>query len=459
MVEAEVEPESSRALWEQLTALVESGDEELVRGFVSQLAPVDVVRSVANIDEASRAALLSMLEPARAADVIEHLPDVQASDALGHIEPETAARILAELPSNARADLIGEIVEADADAILAHLPEEKAAELRTLAAYSEGTAGALMVTELVHLPAAWTVSRIVDDLRRNAEEYSGYEVQYIYLQDDEGRLAGVARLRDLVLSSKSTVVLDIATRDPHWVPVDADVRELAHFFDDHRFFAAPVLDAERRLLGIVRRSAVKEAETENSDETFRQTQGIVGGEELRTMPVLLRSKRRLSWLSVNIVLNVLAASVIAMHQDTLQSVIALAVFLPIISDMSGCSGNQAVAVSLRELTLGVTRPGDLLRVLSQEVRVGLLNGLALGALIALVAWGWQGNAWLGAVVGLALALNTVIAVSVGGLVPLVLQATGRDPALASGPILTTVTDMCGFLAVLTIASTVLERLA
>ena len=176
------------------------------------------------------------------------------------------------------------------------------------------------------------------------------------------------------------------------------------------------------------------------------------------MPLLLRARRRLSWLSVNIGLNVLAASVIATHQDTIQAVIALAVFLPIISDMSGCSGAQAVAVSMRELTLGVTRPSDLARVFLQEMWVGLLNGLALGALIALVAYLWKGNAWLGAVVGCALALNTIVAVCVGGAVPLVLKRTGRDPALASGPILTTVTDMCGFFLVLTFASLALERL-
>ena len=195
-----------------------------------------------------------------------------------------------------------------------------------------------------------------------------------------------------------------------------------------------------------------------SEEALRASQGIVGGEELRSMPLLVRCGRRLSWLSVNIGLNVLAASVIALHQDTLEAVIALAVFLPIISDMSGCSGSQAMAVSMRELTLGVTRPRDLARVLLAEIKVGLVNGAALGALIGLVAWAWKGNPWLGAVVGAALAVNTVVAVCIGGAVPLALRRLGKDPALASGPILTTVTDMCGFFLVLTLASAALEYL-
>jgi magnesium transporter len=188
-----------------------------------------------------------------------------------------------------------------------------------------------------------------------------------------------------------------------------------------------------------------------------ESQGIIGGEELRTMPLFLRSRRRLSWLAVNILLNLLAASVIAFHQDTLSSVIALAVFLPIISDMSGCSGNQAVAVSMRELSLGIIHAGEVVRVWVKEVLVGLINGIVLGSLIGLAAWLWKGSVLLGLVVGGALAINTIVAVSLGGTIPLVLKRFGADPALASGPILTTVTDMMGFFLALTFASFVLQQ--
>jgi len=159
------------------------------------------------------------------------------------------------------------------------------------------------------------------------------------------------------------------------------------------------------------------------------------------------------------VLNVLAASVIAAYQETLSAVIALAVFLPIISDMSGCSGNQAVAVSIRELTLGLIRPYEYLRVVVKEGAVGIMNGIALGILLGGLAFIWKQNVYLSLVVGAALALNTVVAVLIGGLVPLALKALRLDPALASGPILTTVTDMCGFFLVLSMASAVLPRLA
>jgi Mg/Co/Ni transporter MgtE len=187
--------------------------------------------------------------------------------------------------------------------------------------------------------------------------------------------------------------------------------------------------------------------------------GIVGGEEFRSMPLVQRSFRRLSWLSINIVLNIIAASVIAFYQDTLSAVIALAVFLPIISDMSGCSGNQAVAVSIRELTLGLIKPYEVVRVFLKEIGVGLANGVVLGILLGAVAVFWKGNPYLGLVVGGALATNTVVAVCLGGVVPLFLKWIRMDPALASGPILTTVTDMCGFFFALSFATAVLPLLS
>ena len=154
----------------------------------------------------------------------------------------------------------------------------------------------------------------------------------------------------------------------------------------------------------------------------------------------------------------MAASVIAGYQDTLSAVISLAVFLPIISDMSGCSGNQAVAVSMRELTLGVIKPVDVFYVWRKELAVGLINGLVLGVLLGVTAYLWQGNVALSLVVGIALALNSLVAVSIGGAVPLLLRRFGKDPALASGPILTTLTDMCGFFLVLKFATFAMAHL-
>ncbi|MGD2268772.1 MAG: magnesium transporter [Desulfobacterales bacterium] len=197
-------------------------------------------------------------------------------------------------------------------------------------------------------------------------------------------------------------------------------------------------------MGVVRSVSVREAANRQNNQLFLKFAGIVGGEEHRTMPLFKRSSRRLSWLSINIVLNIIAASVIALYQDPLEKAIVLAVFLPIISDMSGCSGNQAVAVSIRELTLGLVRPRELIRVLTKESSIGIINGIVLGCLLGGAALLWKGNPYLGLVVSVSLAANTLVAVSFGGLAPLILRGMRTDPALASGPLLTTITDMCGF---------------
>jgi len=190
---------------------------------------------------------------------------------------------------------------------------------------------------------------------------------------------------------------------------------------------------------------------ERSESENLRRQGVVG-DEVRSMPLAIRSRRRLAWLSANIVLNIIAASVISAYEETLAAVIAIAVFLPMVSDMSGCSGNQAVAVTMRELSLGLVRPIDAVRVWFKEASVGLINGAVLGILIGIVAWAWKGNPFLGLVIGMALGVNTLIAVSIGGVVPLFLKRIGQDPAVASGPLLTTITDMAGFFLVLSLAT-------
>jgi magnesium transporter len=230
-------------------------------------------------------------------------------------------------------------------------------------------------------------------------------------------------------------------------------------FQQKKFFGFPVVDEAGRLLGVLPRDAVRRETAEEQADMFLQASGIVNGEEIRSMPLLERCFKRLAWLGPNIGLNLVAASVIAANEATLREVIALAVFLPIVSDMSGCSGNQAVAVSIRELTLGILRPKDYWRVVLKEGAVGVINGFVLGCVLGTIATLWKGNITLGLVVASALMLNTILSVLLGGMVPLFLKRMKVDPALASGPILTTCTDMCGFFLVLSLASSVLSKLA
>ena len=434
------------------------GDADACTAWVDAVEGAEAVRTLYQLSDAEREKLLQLASPQAAAEIIEYLPDHQAAEAMEGLDPATAARIIEALPSDQGANLLRELSQPDVDAILGALPAEDAAEVRRLIAYDEDVAGGLMITEFLEFDEQLRVADVLAHLQARAEEYSRYNIQYSYVVDDAGTLIGVLPLRRLLFATRSTPLRDVMYRDPVRVRHMDDLPTLVNVFLDHPFMALPVVDDDGRLVGVVERSGLEHALADAADERYRQSQGIVGGEELRSMPVLLRSRRRLAWLSVNIGLNVLAASVIAAHQSTLEAVIALAVFLPIISDMSGCSGNQAVAVSMRELTLGVARPRDIGRVIRKEMAVGVINGIVLGALIATVAFIWKGNAWLGLVVGMALAANTVVAVAIGGGIPLILKALRKDPALASGPVLTTITDMCGFLLVLTLADLWMDKL-
>jgi magnesium transporter len=449
---------TARKSHDLLQAAIAANDTKAIAAFLADAEPAEALHAVAQLSDAEQSKVLRSLSIEDAAGLVEDLPESQAARLIERMSAEQAAKIVSELPSDEQADVIGRMSIADAKAILNEMTSDDAFDAQRLMAYPSDVAGGLMITELLSYRQDLTVGDVLDDLRAHGDLYRSYDVQYAYVVSNAGRLVGVLQLRELLLSLPVQQLSDVMIRDPLKVADTTPLVELERFFDRHPWVGVPAVNERGVLVGVVRNADVEQAAEERSNRSFLEFMGIVGGEELRTMPLRVRSMRRLSWLTVNILLNIVAASVIAYHQDTLSAVISLAVFLPIISDMSGCSGNQAVAVSMRELTLGIIRPGELWRVLRKEAAVGIINGVVLGLLLGVVGWVWQGNVVLGAVVAAALALNTLVAVSFGGLIPLVLRWFGQDPALASGPILTTITDMTGFFLVLTIAAQVLPWL-
>jgi magnesium transporter len=441
---------------QQLTDMIWQKDREGLNRMISDLPPPDLVLVVSRLESSDRFELFDLLEPEVAGSLLVNLKELSPHKLLSRLSRVTAARILHKLPVNLEADFIAAMKPVTAERILALLPEREIDEVRKLARYEPDVAGGLMETEILSYSESSTVQHVIDDLRRHAETYARFNVQYIYVMRSYRILIGVLRIRALLLADPKTALGDLIVDQPATLDHLASLEEMRDAFDRYRFLGLPVVEDDR-LVGVVRRAAVEEAIARRTARQFRLVQGIIGGEEVRTMPVPLRSGRRLAFLSANIVLNIIAASVIVYFEDTLTRLIALAAFLPIISDMSGCSGNQAVAVSMRELALGLVRPKEVVRVLAKEVSVGVVNGAALGVLLGLVAWVWRGNPTLGIVVGAALALNTIVAVSIGGAVPLLLKGFGIDPALASGPILTTVTDICGFFFALGFAALAISQ--
>ncbi len=443
---------------EELRAAISAHDTDAADQCIEDLASSESVRAVLRLSEDDQTELMAMLPNDHAASLLEELPEYEAANLISHLKADQAAEILNEVTSDEQADILSRLSTPEAEAILEEMEPDEANDARRLMQYASDVAGGLMISEYLSYSDQSRVEDVLSDLRLHAADYARYQVQYAYVTETDARLIGVLRLRDLLLSNPQTPVRDLMIANPESVTIETKLRDLEEFFDRRPYFGVPVVDTDGKLVGVVRQNAVLEAAEELASQTLLKLTGILGGEELRTMPTRLRSFRRLSWLSINIILNIVAASVIALYQDTLEAVIALAVFLPIISDMSGCSGNQAVAVSMRELSLGLVRPTEALRVLGKEASVGLINGVTLGLLLGTIAFLWKGNLALGAVVATALAANTVIAVCIGGCVPLLLSGLKQDPALASGPILTTITDMCGFLLVLSLATAMLQWL-
>ena len=415
-------------------ALLESGQAgpESVRASLGGMGPENVAGVLGRVDaELARSALL-------------WLPREQAAAVLAAGEPAWAAGLLAEVPSDERADVLSALEDEHRAAITSHLPARAAGDAARLLTYAPDAAGGLMETEFLSYSGTTRVREAIRDLRAHHERYSEINVQYLYVLDDASRLLGVAPIRDLLLAPEDAPLSSLVKRAPTTVLDTAPLHEVVAVFDEFPFVALPVVDANGLMLGVVSRADATQGEQEEAEDDYRVSQGIVGGEELRSMPLVLRARRRGVWLAVNLVLCLGGAAVIAAYRDTLAGAIIVAAVLPVISATSGNAAMQAAAVSIRELTLGVASPGSWRRVIMREMGLGLFLAAPLGAAVAVLA-ALGGAGWsIGLPVGFAMAVNTCFAVAIGALCPLLLRRFSIDPALASGPISTTLADVSGF---------------
>jgi len=441
----------------ELSRLLAVGDARAAKQLVADLHPVDAARLTVLLQESERVALFQMLNSSMAANIVERMNENEQVDVVSSLQPDVASGIIGQMDSDDAVDVLGDLPKEKTDAILAAMPRTRADQTRRLIAYDADSAGGIMATEFVALKETLSVHQALKTLREKYSRLGDERATYVYTVDRKGTLSGVLQLRDLVTRQPAELLKNIKINDVTYLDVNTDKYEVAQTFRRHRYLALPVVDNTKRLVGVITGDDVVDLIQEITTEEMMKLQGV-SLDETRTLPVLKMVRRRVSWLSINIFLNIIAASVIAFYTDTLKAVIALAVFLPIISDMSGVSGMQAVAVSIRDLALDRTSPKELGKVLWKEARIGFLNGLILGAEIGLVAYFWKGLPFLGVVVAVSLWLNTILSVCLGSGLPLVLKRFHLDPAIASGPLLTTVTDLMGFLIVLSLATRFLSYL-
>ncbi len=456
------DPKTEVDATQQLAQVIDSGNAEHLAAFLQLLPPEDTTYTISHLDEDRQTRMLSLLSADHndlAADLMEHFVDEHAADMIEQLPPSEAAAIVDEMDSDEQTDVLAELAEDDKEAILEEMDPEEAEDARQRLRYDEDTAGGLMITEYLAYRQDQTVDDVIVDLRAHADEYNEYEVRYTYLTDHAGLFKGVVTMRSLVMAQAGRKLSDLTIKTPSSTLVDTHMEDLADLFDRVDFSAVPVLDAAGLLVGVVQRAAVQEALSESANEDLLMVTGIVAGEEFRSMPMISRLLRRLAFLVPIMLLLLISASVIHIFLDTVAKLPVLAMFLPVVAGLCGSGGNQAVGVSLREVSLGLITPGDYMRVLTKEAVLALVAGVVLGVSLLLIVWVWQQDFYLGLVVGGSIPIVILIAKTVGGTAPLALRSIGLDPAMASGPAVTTVVDLFSFFIVLLFATLLLSKIA
>lgn len=405
--------------------------------------PADIAEVLANLSDTQAVELLHRLYLRKAAaEPLGEMEPEDSAELFSELDPQEAIKILSRMDPDDAVDLLEELPAAEQQKILSQLGREDATILTDLLAYPSDTAGGLMSPEFVALSLNMSAQEAIGLLRQRVEEAE--TVYYAYAVDDEGYLQGVLSLRDMALAQPATRLASLLQRDAISVPVDTDAEEVARLFDKYNYYALPVVDQQQKLIGIITIDDVLDVIREEATEDFLKFGGISGGEEYPHTPPRASIRRRLPWMAGNIILNIFAVSAIAIFEGTISRVVALAVIMPIISDMGGNIGLQALSVSIRGLAVGKVTIHELWQVARKELTVGIVNGLILGLQIGVIAYIWRGSFFLGAIAAVAMSLNTIAAGVLGATLPILLKWLRLDPAMMTGAILTTITDFAGF---------------
>lgn len=403
------------------------------------------------IDEAGVA--LAKLEPIVAGDVLDHMDPEISAEILARLDRESAAGILVTMDPDSAVDIIEDLSDEATEELWEKMPDSDEALLRNLSSYPHDSAGGLMSPEVLALPEHLTVQEAINVIRAEAGQKE--TIYYAFVVEPNRKLVGVLAMRDLILATHETSIDQLVTENVVSVTPETDAEEVAMIFDRYNFLAVPVVDADNYLLGIVTVDDVIDSIREEETEDMHRLVGV-SPEEKALSPWYESLKRRQPWLLFNLVTAFAAAAIVGIFQDAIAKYTALAVLMPIIAGQGGNAGSQTVTVVVRGMALGGLEPGYGRKVLFKEFILGALNGLVIGSIVALIAYGLFGIPELGAVVALAMLFNLIIAGLMGAFIPLGLRYIGADPALASTILLTTITDICGFLFLLGLGTLVLR---
>ena len=410
---------------------------------IDKTHPADLALLFRYFNESEQDEIFSKLLPSE--KTAEFLNDLDESIGIRLLEsesPERIASILENASSNEQAYLIGLVDKKYASSVIDLLQADKQEELEEMMAYPEDSAGILMYTDVFTLHEETKAREAINALQ---DQEDAEMVFYLYTLDDEGRLTGVISLRDLVTTPGETMLKDIMSKQIHVVRPETDQEEVARIVSQYNFLAVPVVDSEDRLLGIVTVDDVVDIIREEATEDFLQMVGAGKDREILLKSSWENARMRLPWLFASWVGGILAAFIIGIFDNVLQSTIALAAFIPVIMGMGGNIGTQSSTIIVRGLATGRVSIENSIKILFKEIRVGLMLGILYGLLLGVFAVFkfLDVSPMLGIVVGTSICISMIIAATIGSLVPLVLNRFEIDPAVATGPFVTTSIDILG----------------
>jgi magnesium transporter len=447
-IEAEEYLDSHQDAWEQI-----AGDH-----------PHEAADILEALDEEGAADLLQDLELVDAGDVLDQMRPEAAADVMEELEPSQAAVLISEMDADQAADLIGALDPQERTAVLDALDPETAREVESLLIFAADTAGGMMTTDFAALSAEMPAGDAIEALR-SLHYALGSNIRYVYVVDDVGRLLGVVAFRDLVFAAPETSLQEVMTTDLAVVRTDTDREEVAELIQRHTLIAIPVVDNTGILVGMVKVSEAIEGIVAELGEDITVMVGA-GEEESVFTPVATSVRRRLPWITFNLAVGIVLASVISRFEGTLATYAVLAAYMPVVALLAANSGAQSLAVMIRSMAVGDLPRGRAYRAIRREVIVGVVDGTLIAAMAATVAaltiniFTEPGSAeiapaQIASIVFISVWIAFLLAGLVGAGIPVLLRRLGQDPALASNIFLTMITDIVGMGGYLIIATILL----
>lgn len=434
---------------EQVTAAVEASDAPTLRALAGDLHEADMGDLLEALDAEHRPLLIELMGSEFDFTALTEVDVTVREDILEELPAETVAEGVRDLDSDDAIEILQDLPKEDQAEILEQLPASERVAIARGLDYPEDSAGRQMQTEIIAVPPSWTVGQSIDHMRETPDLPDRFFD--VYVVDPAHRFLGAVPLDRLLRAKRPVLVSELMEEDRRLVHANDDQEGVARLFERYNLAAVPVVDAGDRLVGVITHDDIVDVIEEEAEEDIKALGGVSGEEELSDTVATI-AKGRFLWLFANLLTALAASWVISRFQGSIEKMVSLAVLMPIVASMGGNAGTQTMTVAVRALATRELSSANVGRVVRRELLVGLINGFCFAVILGVVAVAWFQVSDLGVVIGLAM-ICVLTAAAFGGIViPLLLSRLGIDPAVSSGPFVTTITDVVGFFAFLGIAT-------